>query len=208
MKKILSILGIFAAWIFCASDLILSIKGMYGSQFYENFQTISYPKILYGCLSFLAFPFLYMALKEIFSHTPFKKYIFILLFYLSTIPVFIHSSFFYYWHVVREYGMNADILNEFDKLKDLFGTAYFVGLIVVSILLFVVVLLKKTHYPRIFAIFNPICGIILLQISKYIGLFDILYPIFIPATMLAIMTTVYVLYDFGYIKIEVERELL
>lgn len=199
-KKIFLYLSIVGAWIFALADYLLDIKNMFGAGFYESFVGMDYKIIVFSTFSIFAFPFLAYGIRKILYDINLEKLSPFMLIYISTVPVFMHASFFYYYNVVNLSSASSytvDLLNKFDILKNIFGTLYFVGLGIICIGIFIKILKGRTLYPRWFSIFNPIVGILFLNILKLIlpNVAKVIYPLFVPGTILALMMTIYIIYS-------------
>lgn len=150
--KVIGTLAICAAWIFSLSDHFINIKDMFGPGFHDAFQGMPEHIAIFGAFSFLAFPFLAMGLAHIFRRAQMNAFIPWMKGFLATVPVFIHTSFLYYYFTIRELGDGrAPLLQHFDFFKNIMGAAYFLGLLVLCACLFVYVLRGKSTYPTWFA---------------------------------------------------------
>ncbi|MDO5708102.1 MAG: hypothetical protein Q4P31_05675 [Andreesenia angusta] len=201
IKIFIIISAVIAVWALALADLIIPIKNMYGEGFYTPIANASIGKVYYTTCALFTFPFIALGLKKIVMGTNLKWLTPLIFFFTGTITISIHTAYYYYYHVARRLEGNPilkDILKDFDKLKDILGTIYFIGLGFISLVLFIAVLMRKTIYPRYFAIFNPVVGVILLNLAYFINnsLGDILTPFLIPGTVLAIMVTIYLPYYF------------
>lgn len=196
--KVSIILSIFAAWAFALSDYLLNMRNMYGPQFYSVFKGMSPGVVTYAAFSLFAFPFLAMGLTRIFNNSSLTPFVPVMKGFLSTVPVFIHASFIYYYLVVNHLGESGkELLAAFDRYKNPMGTLYFVGLIVLCLFLFIAIIRGKSSYPKAFAWVNPLVFVILLNILNLLApaVAERIYPFMVPATILAVMMTVYLGYD-------------
>ena len=199
-KKYIELISILIAmWALAIADLLVPIKKMYGMDFYMPLANASFGKIIYITLALFTFPFIAYGFKKIIDGTALKSLSMYVAYFFSTITVFLHSSYYYYYQVARRLNQHPElqaILNDFDKIKNVIGTIYFLGLILISAILFIQIAFGKSIYPKWFAVINPIVGMIILSIVSKINFtfYQLIYPIFIPATVLAIMMTVYLVY--------------
>ncbi|MDO5722624.1 MAG: hypothetical protein Q4P06_08835 [Actinomycetaceae bacterium] len=198
-KPAVIIASIVAAWMFFLSDYLLDMRGMFDERFYQVFENMSYPVAIYAAVSALAFPFLAMGLAHVLRAASLRLLVPVMVYFLLTVPIVIHTSFIYYYYVVTELGMSGEgkqLLDRFDAFKNVFGAAYFAGVALLSLALLVTVAMGKSVFPRYFALVNPIVGIVALNLLKAISpaLGETLHPLFVPATFLAFLMTLYGLY--------------
>lgn len=202
LKLILSILGI---WVFVFTDFLLNIREMFGSGFYESFYNMDYRIILFSTLGIFAFPLVAIGLKKILLECNLENINPFMFGFISTVPVFMHTSFYYYYHVVNTIEDTENMLNlinKFDNLKDIFGKLYFIGLGLISLAILIQIFRNKSIYPRYFGFINPVFGLILINLIKVIApsIAAFIYPIFVPATMLGFMMTLYLTYSYKFYK--------
>ncbi|MDO5715644.1 MAG: hypothetical protein Q4P25_03615 [Tissierellia bacterium] len=193
------VIVLFCVWLLAVSDLIVPIKNMYGNAFYMPIANSSIGQIYYITLMFFTFPIIAWGLKKILEQTAYPWLAPFVFYFSTTVTVSIHTAFYYYYHVSRRLDdspMIKEILKDFDRLKDVLGTMYFIGLILLSLIFFFGILRKKSIFPPWFCLLNPLMGMMFYYILAliYQPLADLLYPLLIPGTMLAIMVTVYLLY--------------
>ena len=193
------VIAIVAVWLLAAADWIVPIKKMYGAAFYEPLVAAGTTKVVLGSLALFAFPFVTLGLRSLFLATKIRWMLPLVYLFTGTITISMHTSYYYYYQVARHLQQMPElqvILNDFDKYKDAMGTAYFVGLGLLCLCLLGVVAAGKSAFPRFFAVFNPVVGVIILSVVGAINhaAAEAIRPIFIPATMLAVMVTVYLCY--------------
>lgn len=197
--KLQLIAASIAAWLFCISDYLLDMRAMFDESFYLPFVHLSYGVALYATLVLFAFPFLAMGLSIILKLSKLSYTVPYMWYYLLTVPVIIHTSFIYYYEVVQSLGTQGQgrlLLDNFDQFKNVFGALYFAGLAIISLMLFITVVSNKTVFPRSFCLCNPLVGLAILFALKHFApdMAELIYPLLVPATFLAILMTIYSLY--------------
>ena len=92
------------------------------------------------------------------------------------------------------------LLAEYQSFKNIFGAVFLIGVLVVSVWLFVVVAAGKTVFPRTFALLSPLTGVLLGRMLRvvYPSAAGRLYPVLIPSFWMALLFTVYLLYLLRY----------
>lgn len=205
-QKLYLILGTIAAWLFCLSDYLMDMQGMFDERFYRPFINMPHVIALYGCISMFAFPMLALGLSQILRAAKLNRLVAVTCYYLFTVPMIIHTSFIYYYYVVNSTSSEEykkQLLVHFDAFKNVFGAIYFVGLLIISLLLFVQILRGKSAFPRYLSLLNPIVGIVILGVLKLLlpDVASIIYPLLVPASFLAYLVTACSIYLFKHPEI-------
>lgn len=196
-------LAIIAAWIFFLSDYLLDMREMFSPLYYQPFENMPASIAIYACLAMLATPFLAMGIAIILRLSKLTIIVPFMYFSLLTINVFMHSSFIFYYYTVKNLGINSSserLFKDFDSMKNIFGASYFITVAIISLLLFIVIITKRSVFPRYFAFFNPLVGVVLLKLISFVSvnLAEAIHLILIPASTLAIFMTISIIYIFRH----------
>lgn len=205
MKKLMMILSIISAWIFALSDYLLDMKSMFGAPFYSVFNGMPLHIMLYATFCLFAFPFLGWGLIEIFKRTNLQFLGPWISAFLATVPIFMHTSFLYYYFIVNDLGAAAiPLLNKIEIYKNFIGILYFIGVAVISACLFYAVITGRSSYPKSFAWLNPLLAVIVLSVLKFVApsFASVIYPLLVPATILALLMSLYLIYDFKHMRLD------
>lgn len=196
--------AIIAIWLIWLADLAIDIRTMFDDGFWKPMATLAPWKVTLATFALFLFPIvsagMYVLNKGL--RQPLLSILLVVIF--STVCIYMHSSYFFFAKASEYYASTtgseqliiASLLAEYNAFKNIFGAIFLISVLIVSIWLFVVVIAKKTLFPRYFAFLSPLTGTVIGKTIKaiYPPLIDVVYPIIIPSFWMAMLITVYLLY--------------
>ncbi|MDO4260060.1 MAG: hypothetical protein Q4C87_11140 [Actinomycetaceae bacterium] len=193
--------GLMATWLIYLSDVLIGIGAPFGSGFWLGMSELPRWRIDLPGYALFLFPLVAISLY-VFAIGLKARWLGVAgVWMLTTICVFLHSSYFYFAAVSRRFAQHPSvemkaILDEFSQVKDIPMMLYFSGMSILLIVVVVLILRGKTIYPWWLVFLTPITGIVLSTAIKAIDLrlYGLLQPVLIPAFWFALMLTVGMVY--------------
>ncbi|MBP2624330.1 hypothetical protein C4K46_10415 [Streptococcus oricebi] len=189
--------AILGSWLIYIADILIAISDGFGPGFWQGLPDLPTWKVDFAGYALLLFPLLGIGVY-ILSLGLRQKWLGILgAWFLMTICVFLHTSYFYFAGTARLHAQHpststAKLLESFSMVKNNFMLAYFVLMAILFLFIIVLVLSKKTAFPRWFALSTPLTGILLGRLLNLVApsIRELLQPFLIPAFWFALMLTI------------------
>ena len=206
--KLIAYASIIALWLVWLADLAIDIRTMFDDGFWQNMAVLPPWRVEVATFALFLFPFVSGGVYVLNRGLRQPWLCLMLVFLFSTVCIYMHSSYFYFaraaaYHATlsgAEREAVGALLAEYQSFKNIFGAVFLIGVLVVSVWLFVVVAAGKTVFPRAFALLSPLTGVLLGRMLRvvYPSAAGTLYPVLIPSFWMALLFTVYLLYLLRY----------
>ena len=202
--KLTAYAAIAAIWLVWLADLAIDIRTMFDDGFWQNMANLAPWRVKAATFALFLFPLVSGGVYVLNRSLRQPWLCLMLVFLFSTVCIYMHSSYFFFARAAAHHAALSGaereavgaLLAEYQAFKNIFGAVFLIGVLIVSVWLFAVVAAGKTAFPRVFALFSPLTGVLLGRMLKAVSpsAAAALYPVLIPSFWMALLFTVYLLH--------------